>query len=399
MRKGMALLTSAGMGAALMYYFDPDRGRRRRSLVRDQLVHAAHRAQAGMDAGARDLRNRASGALAALRADGRAGAVDDEVLSERVRAHVGRAVSHPGSIEVQVRAGSVTLSGPILTEEVPRLLERVRAVPGVAEVRDRLEVYDDPSHVPGLQGRPPRRGFERGLFRQTNWSPAERTLGGLAGALLAFYGFGRRGLVRPAAVGGGLVLLGRAATNLELARLTGLGAPRRAIDVQKTVHIKAPVAQVYALWENFDNFPAFMTHVRRVQRLDDGRQEPRWRWTVAAAGLEFEFDTVTTAREPERFLAWRTEPGSMIQHAGRVRFQPENGGTVVDIKMTYDPVAGALGHALARLLGADPKRQMDDDLMRLKTYVETGIAPHDAAARQHPARAPARMSAGSPPPA
>jgi hypothetical protein len=32
-------------------------------------------------------------------------------------------------------------------------------------------------------------------------------------------------------------------------------------------------------------------------------------------------------------------------------------------------------------LGADPKQEMDDDLMRMKTHLESGIPAHDAAAR------------------
>jgi hypothetical protein len=32
-----------GLGAALMYYFDPDRGSRRRTHARNQLIHASHR--------------------------------------------------------------------------------------------------------------------------------------------------------------------------------------------------------------------------------------------------------------------------------------------------------------------------------------------------------------------
>lgn len=393
-----AVLASAGIGAALMYYFDPDRGRRRRSLARDRMVHVAHRAQAGMDAAARDLRNRVSGTLATLRAVDNGTEVSDEVLRQRVRAQLGRVVSHPGSIEVLARDGVVTLSGPVLTGEVPRLLDRVLAVPGVRNIEDRLEAYDDPRHVPGLQGDPPRRGFERGAFRQTCWSPAERALAGAGGGLLALYGLRARGLARLACTAGGLTLFGRAASNLELRRLTGVGARRRAVDVQKTIHIKAPVEQVYAVWENFENFPSFMTHVHGVQRLDDGREQPRWRWTVTGpAGLELQFDTVTTAQEPARLLTWRTEPGSMVQHAGRVRFQPEDSGTMVDIKMTYAPVAGALGHVVARLFGADPKHRMDDDLMRMKTYIETGIPPHDAAVRRV-ARAPVARSSVAPPP-
>jgi hypothetical protein len=35
----LALLGAAGIGAALMYFLDPDSGRRRRALVKDQVTH------------------------------------------------------------------------------------------------------------------------------------------------------------------------------------------------------------------------------------------------------------------------------------------------------------------------------------------------------------------------
>jgi uncharacterized membrane protein len=49
--------------------------------------------------------------------------------------------------------------------------------------------------------------------------------------------------------------------------------------------------------------------------------------------------------------------------------------------MSYNPPAGAIGLSLAALFGSDPKALMDDDLVRMKTMIETGKAPHDAAAR------------------
>ena len=49
--------------------------------------------------------------------------------------------------------------------------------------------------------------------------------------------------------------------------------------------------------------------------------------------------------------------------------------------MSYSPPGGMLGHAVAASFGRDPKRQMDDDLARLKTTIETGRPPHDAAQR------------------
>ena len=41
--------------------------------------------------------------------------------------------------------------------------------------------------------------------------------------------------------------------------------------------------------------------------------------------------------------------------------------------------AGAIGHAVASLFGADPKTEMDEDLLRMKTLIERARFPHDAA--------------------
>ena len=58
----------------------------------------------------------------------------------------------------------------------------------------------------------------------------------------------------------------------------------------------------------------------------------------------------------------------------------EGRGTRVHVQLSYDPPAGALGHVAALLFGADPKSRMDEDPLRMKSFVETGRLPHDAAA-------------------
>jgi uncharacterized membrane protein len=204
---------------------------------------------------------------------------------------------------------------------------------------------------------------------------------GLAGGSAIAYGACRRGSIGMGSAAAGSLLLVRAATNLEFRRLTGIGARRSAIEVRKTVHFNAPVSRVFSVWSDFENFPTFMSHVRRVRRLEDGPERPRWRWTVdGPAGTQVEFDTVIAAFETDRRLTWRTEPGAAIRHAGQVSFaENPDGSTTVEIHMTYNPVAGALGHAVARIFRADPKHQMDDDLMRMKSYIETGKPARDAA--------------------
>ena len=58
---------------------------------------------------------------------------------------------------------------------------------------------------------------------------------------------------------------------------------------------------------------------------------------------------------------------------------PSAGGTRIRVRLSYIPPAGAFGHAVASIFGADPKSEMDADLMRMKSMIETGNPPHDAA--------------------
>ncbi len=67
MNRVCATLTSLGLGAVAMYYLDPQQGRRRRALVRDQITHFATKSPKKLDAKSRDLSNRASGLYAEAR--------------------------------------------------------------------------------------------------------------------------------------------------------------------------------------------------------------------------------------------------------------------------------------------------------------------------------------------
>jgi osmotically-inducible protein OsmY len=147
----MSFLAGAAFGAGMMYFFDPDRGNRRRALVRDQIVSMRHDAEDTATGMAKDKRNRAMGLLAETAARLREKEVPDYVLTERVRSEMGRATSHPRAIDVQVDEGMVKLRGTILKAEVDRLISTVTAVRGVKGVESYLEEHDTPGDIPSLQ--------------------------------------------------------------------------------------------------------------------------------------------------------------------------------------------------------------------------------------------------------
>jgi uncharacterized membrane protein len=363
------LLPGIMLGAGAMYLLDPDRGARRRSLLRDRFVHAGHKFGDGLSATARDTRNRALGAAAELRSRFKQDQVDDAVLHERVRSAIGRVATHPSSITVTAFEGQVTLSGHVLEDEVDELISRVKQVRGVREVRNELQMHRSANGVPALQGggRPRE---QRSELMQENWAPAIRLGLGALGGVLALKGFRSKGVIANTLTLAGMGLISRAVTNLPAGRLLGTNGGRRALDIQKTIVVSAPIEQVWELWSNFEHFPRFMSHLREVRRVSTNRSH----WVAAGpAGVPVEWDAVITEWEPRESIAWKSVEGSTVETAGRVRFQSlADGNTEIDVQLSYNPPAGALGHTVALLFGVDPKRAMDEDMVRLKSLLEEG---------------------------
>ncbi len=61
MDRAFSMLAGMGLGAGLMYLFDPRMGRRRRAFVRDKVIHLGHEVQDVADVVRRDMSNRARG--------------------------------------------------------------------------------------------------------------------------------------------------------------------------------------------------------------------------------------------------------------------------------------------------------------------------------------------------
>jgi osmotically-inducible protein OsmY len=154
MDKRVAFFSGLGLGAGAMFLLDPDRGKRRRALMRDKAIHISHTSKEALEKTARDLRNRATGIVAETKAMLNEEQVPDSVLVERVRATLGHYPVHDRAIHIEARDGVVTLTGDTLANEVETLIDAVSSVRGVKDVVNHLVVHEDANGISALQGSP-----------------------------------------------------------------------------------------------------------------------------------------------------------------------------------------------------------------------------------------------------
>lgn len=215
----------------------------------------------------------------------------------------------------------------------------------------------------------------------------ERLVSGIAGAALVVLSLRKRRL-RPILlpVATGLIaraLTGRGPTSRALGGLTRRQGSRdraspvasvgrgQGTKVEERVTINRPVLEVYRFWRNFENLPRFMDHLESVTVIDDTHSH----WVAKGpAGTRVEWDAVIHHEFDDELIAWRSLPGSEINNAGSVHFTPSTDGMGTDVRvvMSYEPPAGKLGVAVAKLLGEEPSKQVADDLRRLKQVMDTG---------------------------
>lgn len=218
-----------------------------------------------------------------------------------------------------------------------------------------------------------------------NVGEMERWISGAAGAALLVGGLkkGSIGGLALAALGGGLLyrgVTGHCGLYEQLGISTadrwrigskGVGDVHRGILVIKTVTVNRPLEEVFSFWRDFANLPKFMKHLESI-RVTDSRHS---RWIARGPmGTTVEWEAEIFNEKPNELIAWRSLPGSEIDHAGSVRFRkaPGNRGTEVHVELNYEPPGGRLGAAIAWLFREEPRLQIDDDLARFKQVMETG---------------------------
>lgn len=193
------------------------------------------------------------------------------------------------------------------------------------------------------------------------------------GSLLGLFGLlAPRSLFSTAAGLAGIAVLARASSKKPLHTMLGGGQRTRPVQVDRTIRIDASPEHVYDMFAEYKNFPRFMSNVVQVRDLGGGRSH----WIVKGpGGTEFAWTAALTEDDRPHRLSWRSEPGAEVEQNGTITFEPLRSGNRVTVHMSYRPPAGAIGHALARLLGKDPGHEMDEDLARMKQLVESKALP------------------------
>lgn len=221
--------------------------------------------------------------------------------------------------------------------------------------------------------------------RAHNINEIERGASAFVGGVLLLAGLRRRspGGWLTALVGGLLVLRGLRghsplyeALDVDTAELEpgGDGESAGPTEVERSVTVGRPAEELDDLWRD----PVQMNRV--VGDSVDVRSagEDRQRWTVQAPlGRQYSWEMRLVDDEPGEHLRWESPPDATVPTEASVRFReaPADRGTVVTLRVSFDPPGGAVGAATVDRLGIVPKALVGTALARFKSLAETGEIP------------------------
>jgi uncharacterized membrane protein len=214
-----------------------------------------------------------------------------------------------------------------------------------------------------------------------NLGDFERWASLIGGTALGALGVARGGFggLAVAAVGGALVYRGATGHSYLYQALgistAGKHSPQASIPathgvkLEESVTILSPPEDLYRFWRNLENLPRIMSHLDSVECIDERRSH----WVAKGPlGVRLSWDAEIISERDNELIGWRSLRGSTVDTAGSVHFAgvPGDGGTEVRVVLKYDPPAGRVGAAIARMFGEAPEQQIREDLRRFKQMME-----------------------------
>lgn len=136
------------------------------------------------------------------------------------------------------------------------------------------------------------------------------------------------------------------------------------------LEVNAPADRCYAWWRGLTNLPRIMPDVESVTAQDGSTTVTHWK-VHGPLGKSVEWDATIVEDVPNTRIAWATHDSSGldVKNAGAVRFDNKGATTGIEVSLQYDPPAGILGEAVAKIF-ADPQTKVEKALEAFKSTIE-----------------------------
>lgn len=143
-----------------------------------------------------------------------------------------------------------------------------------------------------------------------------------------------------------------------------------AINIRGEFEIDKSPTEVYSYWRNLNNLSASIRHLLDVEIVDETISH--WKSNILGNMMPVDWKARIVKDEPGKLIGWRSAPGTLIGHVGRVQFNPsEDGtGTLLKIVLSYQPPGGGLGIGLARILNPYLEYLLKKEIKNFKHKVE-----------------------------
>ncbi len=141
------------------------------------------------------------------------------------------------------------------------------------------------------------------------------------------------------------------------------------VNIRSSFIVNKPRGEVYNFWRKLDNLPLFMKHLESVDIIDEKRSH--WVLKLPTGVANVSWDAEIVHDTPGYMIGWSSLPDSIIDNAGKIRFRDtDEGGTLIDVVISYQPPAGGLGVSLAHVFNPLFKKLVDDDVQNFKQYMD-----------------------------
>lgn len=146
-------------------------------------------------------------------------------------------------------------------------------------------------------------------------------------------------------------------------------------EVEYWITIDRPADELYRVWRDPATLPRIIGFLADVRPAGDGRSE--WR-ADGPLGRTYAWTMAITEERPGELIRATAEGAGALVTASEVRFRPATGnrGTVVTLRVRFDPPGGMLGNAATRFFnGLVPRELASKALRYFKSLVLTGEIP------------------------